>query len=285
MRHAGSGRPPGRLHNHDERQGEVRRMDDPSVWDRVLEMLRSASSGAPSFPPTVLYNENWMLRVVLDALVSGGTSSEAIPVTEGARWYSEALLPSAFLARVRGDPLAESYTHADGVIGQFQIGGVGKGDLVLDPNAKQLSVIEGKMLSGLSRGVKNAKYFDQAARNVACVAEVLRIAECPPERLEQVSFHVLAPRRQIESGVFEDLVTKESIAWKVEHRVEEFQGARDEWLAEWFRPTLDAMDVGLVSWEELVEEIAGRDAEFGGDLEAFYHKCLRFNASTGWVAS
>jgi len=150
-------------------------MNNPSVWDRVLEMLRSASTGNPSFPPTVLYNENWMLRVVLDALVSGGTSSQAIPVTEGARWYSEALLPSAFLARVRGDPLAESYTPADGVIGQFQIGGVGKGDLVLDPDAKQLSVIEGKMLSGLSRGVKNAKYFDQAARNVACVAEVLRI--------------------------------------------------------------------------------------------------------------
>ena len=33
------------------------------------------------------------------------------------KWYSEALLPSAFLARVREDKLAEFWTHADGVIG------------------------------------------------------------------------------------------------------------------------------------------------------------------------
>ncbi len=260
-------------------------MNNTSVWDRILDMLRSAGNGDPPFPPTVLYNENWMLRVVLDALVSRRGIAEAVPVTEGARWYSEALLPSAFLARVRGDPLAESYTHADGAVGQFGIGGVGKSDLVLDPDARQLSIVEGKMLSRLSRGVTNAKYFDQAARNVACIAEVLRIAERLPQNLEQLSFHVLAPRRQIESGIFQDLVTKESIAWKVEHRVQEYQGARDEWFVDWFRPTLDAIDVGLVSWEELLEDIAEGDPGLGEDLTAFYQKCLQFNASVGWAPS
>ena len=250
--------------------------DDPWLWKRILKMLRSVCSGDPSFPATVLFNENWMLRLVLDTIVSGEGRPGLIPVTDSSRWYSEALLPSAFLARVRGDPLAESYTHADGVIGHFEIGGAGKGDLVLDPRAKQLSVVEGKMLSRLSRGVTNAKYFDQAARNVACIAEVLRIAECRPESLEKLSFHVVAPKRQIESGIFEDLVTKESIEWKVERRVEEYERARDEWFADWFRPTLDALDVGIVSWEELLEEIAERDPESGRALAAFYQKCLRF---------
>lgn len=52
-----------------------------------------------------------MLRLLLDWLVDCEASS-IIPVAPGARWYSEALLPSPF----RGDSLAESHTHADGVV-------------------------------------------------------------------------------------------------------------------------------------------------------------------------
>ena len=37
-------------------------------------------------------------------------------------WFSEALLPTAFKARFQGDPLAETRTNADGVIGHFLIG-------------------------------------------------------------------------------------------------------------------------------------------------------------------
>lgn len=260
-------------------------MSSDAISHRISAMLRSAAAGDPPFPPTVLYNENWMLRLVLDALVSGDATAQEIPVAEGARWYSEALLPSAFLARVWGDPLAESYTHADGVVGYFEIGGSGEGDLVLGGEAKQISVIEGKMLSRLSRGVTNAKYFDQAARNVACIAEVVRIAERAPASLDHVSFNVVAPRRQIESGIFEDLVTKESVRWKVTRRVEEYEGARDEWMDQWFQPTMEAVDLGLVSWEELLEDVAEGAPESGRDLEAFYEPCLHFNTSSGWVAS
>ena len=48
-----------------------------------------------------------------------------------ARWYTEALLRPQFLARWRGDDLAESWSNVDGVIGHFDIGTSGEGDLAL----------------------------------------------------------------------------------------------------------------------------------------------------------
>ena len=56
-------------------------------------------------PPTQLYNEGWMLRLTLDRFVSLDLNREqhALAVSPGCRWYSEAYLPSAFLARWKGD--------------------------------------------------------------------------------------------------------------------------------------------------------------------------------------
>ena len=89
---------------------------------------------------------------------------------EGGRWFSEALLPSAFLARWRGDALAEYWTHADAVMGHFEVGLEGKTDLQLADGATHFLVLEAKLFSGISSGVKHAAYFDQAARSVACIA-------------------------------------------------------------------------------------------------------------------
>lgn len=71
-------------------------------------------------PPTHLYNEGWMLRLVLDWLDRHRDLEHPLALHEGARWYSEALLPSRFLRDEHGDPLAESHTHADGLIGHFE---------------------------------------------------------------------------------------------------------------------------------------------------------------------
>ena len=76
-------------------------------------------------------------------------------------------LPSAFLPRFRGDPLAELHTNAYGVIGEFVVGSAGKSDLVLNENASHFVVLEAKIFSLLSKGVTHAPFFDQAARNVA----------------------------------------------------------------------------------------------------------------------
>ena len=109
-------------------------------------------------------------------------------------------MPSAFLARHRGDPLAENWTHADGVLGHFTIGNQGKADLSLRHDATQFLVLEAKMFSELSSGVTSAGHFDQAARNVACIAEVFHRANVQPRPKTQIGFYVLAPDSQIKQG-------------------------------------------------------------------------------------
>src|SRR5271157_5000059 len=91
------------------------------MLDDVLGILGSVDTDDPHLPPTALYNEGWLLRLVLAAMKRHGVAYP-FPIESISRWYSEALLNSAFLASA-GRPsnsLAESHTHADGVVGQFE---------------------------------------------------------------------------------------------------------------------------------------------------------------------
>ena len=63
-------------------------------------------------------------------------------------------MPSAFFSRSRGDKLAENYTHSDGAIGHFKVGGNGKGDLVVSPTAKQLIILVAPQ-SQIEKGIFN----------------------------------------------------------------------------------------------------------------------------------
>jgi hypothetical protein len=88
------------------------------IPDRLLKILRSCETDeASQFPPTEVYNEGWMLRLVLDAAQEVELRGHPLEFYPDARWYSEALLNSAFLPRARADALAEGFTHADGIVG------------------------------------------------------------------------------------------------------------------------------------------------------------------------
>ena len=89
------------------------------ILERIGAMLEACEAGEPAFPPNVLFNENWLLRVVLDWFAGHDGDPHPLAPKAGARWFSEAWLPSAFLPRYRGDHLAEARTRADGVIGHF----------------------------------------------------------------------------------------------------------------------------------------------------------------------
>src|SRR5215213_9071383 len=170
------------------------------ITDRIKTLLEACEAGDPAFPPSVLFNETWLLRVVLDWFAGHGGDRYPMSPWAGARWFSEAWLPSAFLPRYRGDRLAESRTHADGVVGHFEIGDPGTAGLTLSADARQLIVLEAKLFNRLSAGVKNAPYYDQAARTIACVAEVLRRAGRGPEQVEALAYVVVAPRARIDDG-------------------------------------------------------------------------------------
>ncbi|MFC1535281.1 hypothetical protein ACFL7M_18180 [Thermodesulfobacteriota bacterium] len=247
---------------------------------KIAHMLESCNSDSPYFPPTELYNEGWLLRLILQWFSSNRIEGHPLSFLLFSKWFSEALLPTAFLPRSQKDPLGESWTHADGVIGHFDIGNQGNGDLSLREDTSQFMVLEAKMYSKLSPGVTHAKYFDQAARNVACIAETLKRANRDPNELSHLAFYVLAPKFQIDVGVFEKYITYDSIQSKVQRRVEEYGGEKDSWYDEWFKPTLDKISIACISWESIIEEVEGTDITSGMQIKEFYNLCKHYNGKT-----
>ena len=242
---------------------------------RVAGLLARCGSQASVLPPTELYNEGWMLRLVLDRFDRDRALSHELSFLPEARWYSEALLPSRFLPQRRGDDRAESFTHADGVIGHFSIKPGERGEAVLLPHARQFLVTEAKLGSTLSAGTKNASDYDQAARNVACMAHMLEIARVNVTTVDCLGFYVIAPEPQIKARVFGNLVTKESIYRKVAARVAQYQGAWDTWLTGTFEPVLHRIHLSVLSWESILN-VLPNDEEASG-IREFYSLCLQFN--------
>lgn len=171
--------------------------------------------------------------------------------------------------------MAEAWTHADGAIGHFTIGDIGKADLSLLPDVNHFVVLEAKMFSKLSSGVTNAGYFDQAARNVGCIAETIKRAERDPSEIS-LGFYLLAPQSQIEQGVFKEMSCT-SIKQKVERRVSEYGGEKEEWYCSWFLPTFQNIDIRPISWEELITDIGEQDLDSANDIGEFYKYCVEFN--------
>lgn len=243
-------------------------------------MLEACEGGTPSFPPSTLFGEHWLLRVVVDWFERHGGDRYPLSPSPGARWFSESWLPSAFLPRYRGDVLGESRTHADAAIGHFRIGDPGTSGLTLAAEPRQFVLVEAKLFNRLSPGVKNAPFFDQAARTVACMAEVLHRSAVEPSSMDDLTFLILAPQSRIDDGVFARDTALEAIRAKGRRRVEQYDGERDAWLADWFEPTVDRVDVRSLAWEEVIETIAFHDPATGQAIDSFYGKCLHFNRPT-----
>jgi hypothetical protein len=247
------------------------------IIERIKAMLEACQTGTAAFPPAELFNEDWLLRIILDWFARHGGDRYPLSPLPGARWFSQAWLPSAFMSRYRGDRLAEARTHADGVLGHFVIGDPGRAALSLIPEGKQFVVLEAKLFARLSAGVRNAPYYDQAARSVACIAETLHRAERAPEAMDELAFLVLAPQARLDDGIFEWEIAPEAIRRKVRRRVEDYAGERDAWFRNWFEPTWRRLEIRSLSWEDIVDVIAFHSPEEGHIIDSFYGQCLRFN--------
>jgi len=212
-----------------------------------------------------------MLRLLLDWAEKNAPENHPFFFMPNARWYCEALLRSQFLATSHRDKRGEGWTNADGCVGHFSIKNTSKGELALDPEARQFVVIEAKMFSGLSPGTTHAKKYDQAARNVACIAEVLAHAKRQAHELDRIAFAVVAPRSQIDRGVFGELVTGDHIRATVRDRVDGYGDKKIHWFEDCFLPTLEHIELMLVSWEDVLPTT-------NAPLLDFYQRCIKYNA-------
>jgi hypothetical protein len=258
---------------------ETELTEETTMLDRISALLGSATGDAPRIRPTALYNEGWMLRLLLDWAAVHARPGTPLYFQPHASWFSEGLLPSPFLARSRGDALAESWTNADGAIGHFRVGplpvpgqqqNAQKAALILDARASQLVVIEAKMFSRLSPDIKSVRTYNQAARTVACIAEVLRRSSREPKLMTRLTFYVVAPEEQIKRGVFGRLLDHDNLIANVRLRVDMYRGEKDAWFHESFMPAIDALKVTLIDWESLISSA-------GAPYHDFYRRCLDFN--------
>ena len=72
------------------------------LLNRIAEILSRVDDDSPPIRRTEVYNEGWMLRLLLDWASAAAPADHPFRFQSEAIWYSEALLPSAFLARSRG---------------------------------------------------------------------------------------------------------------------------------------------------------------------------------------
>lgn len=127
------------------------------------------------------------------------------------------------------------------------------------------------MFSKLSKKVSRASFFDQVARYVACIAETMRLSDRDPTLMTDLKFCLIAPERQYQRGDFANLMTRESISEKVQRRVAQFNGEKDDWYRNWFVPVFDVIKIDSLTWEDVVEFVMGVDTDNGQILGAITH--------------
>jgi hypothetical protein len=194
------------------------------MFEHILQMMNKLDTGQPNMPPTLLYNEGWLLRIILDWYSKSQSDKNLINFFPGAKWYSEGLLSSIFLPNRRGDRVGEAYTRADGVLGHFSVGNAGKGDIILANPYRQFVVIEAKLFSKIASGTKNAPGYNQVARNIACMANVIYSAtnsnNAEITGLKDLGFYLLAPDAQLKEDIsFIKYTEKSFIKQVVEKRL------------------------------------------------------------------
>jgi hypothetical protein len=255
------------------------------VLEGIHKLIDAAESEPANFPPKLLYNEGWMLRLILDWYSRHQLSDHPLQFEPDTTWFSEALLPSPFRPRYRGDIRAEARTHADGIIGHVSVGGNAKADSKLLPDATQLIIVEAKIYSPLSGGTRYAPNFGQAARNVACTTELLYKANCPPSQMTSLAFFVVAPEAQIKTGIFTQKLNKDFIRNSVQARAVSFSSELGNWVDNWFFPTLEKIHIEALSWESLIDYIKLNDQQAYQSMQMFYLRCLVHNGPRQRIVS
>ena len=246
------------------------------MLERITDMLNRCDGDNTVMPPTELYCEGWLLRLVLDWHKRNECPDSPFSFHPDATWYSEGLLASCFMPRCRGDLYGETHTHGDGFLGHFDL--ENKAEIVPKKEATQLVLVEAKLGSKISYlQKKNIKYYDQVARNVCCLVHITSKAEITPEKIKNFAFYVIAPESEIHKRKnrknkkydFETLVNRSSIESKVKRRADDFG------ILEWYECTFTLlfkkMKVELITWESVLDDMERCGA--GGGYRDFYEKC------------
>jgi hypothetical protein len=238
--------------------------------ETVSKILEKCNTNERNISPTLLYNEGWMIRLLVSASVDFNIRLEHIDFGKIKHWYSEGLLSSPFSPEARSDKRAEGFTHADMALGDFSIKAEDRGDISVDSSDGVFGVIEAKMGSKLSLGTKNAPNYNQASRNLACIAFNTL------ETKHDIFFSVVAPKAKIEEHGIRDIVNIPFMLKQITDRFDSYDKSskaysyRDQVLAR-----AKQCKCMVISYESWIEEFT--DTDVRTKLEKFLEFCYEYN--------
>lgn len=216
--------------------------------------------------PTIIYNEGWMVRLLVEYSIQERINMGGFDFDEGCKWTSEALISSPF---VDVKEYREGYTHADVVFGDFDVKYSNRGEITLN-KPKTFGIIEAKMKSNLSKGTSNFKKYNQATRNVVCIAHNIKEIDC------NTFFLVVAPKSMIKKYQIENQIDKKVILNQVEERFE-VHGEKFKQEKNYSKivENIKKMSIATISYEDWISMFA--DDQIREKLDEFYSRCLKWN--------
>ncbi|MCW5521115.1 hypothetical protein J1N09_14800 [Aureitalea sp. L0-47] len=237
--------------------------------DAISEIIKTMNNTSSSVNPTEIYNEGWMTRMLMYYSVKEKLKFKGIDFTN-KRWTSEALISSPF---VSAKSKREGYTHPDIAIGDFKIDYSVSGKLEM-ANAHEFGIIEAKMKSQLSKETKNAKGFNQASRNVAC------IAHNTPKECKTFFFVVLPKsnrdRKKRDGTTIKDLVSKDTIERQITQRVKSHNDAnQDQQIDDNLIERVKQCKLEVITYEDWIK--AFNNIKIKEELNEFYDACRFHN--------
>ena len=252
------------------------------IVERIKSMLEACEAGTAAFPPAELYNEDWLLRIILDWFARHGGDRYPLSPRPGARWFSQAWLPSAFLSRYRGDRLAEARTHADGVLGHFAIGDPGTAALSLVARCPSARRRRGQAVRpAVGRGPQRTLLRPGGAERRVHGRDPPSRRQATPRRWRSSRSSSSRRRPGSTTGSSSGTWPRTPSAARSAAASRTTPASATTGSAHWFEPTWKRLEVRSLSWEDLIDAIAFHSQEDGHVIDSFYGQCLRFNRPQG----
>jgi len=228
----------------------------------TIEKIEALIDLAEKINPTVIYNEGWMIRLLvmesrIEKLNIKGIDFEKLATKN---WSSEALITSPF---VKTKKKREGYTHTDIILGDFSVNYEKRGEVNVDSSPKILGIIEAKMGSNLSQRTSNAENYNQASRNICCLSFVTKeYPDC------EIFFMLTAP--EITPRIETD-INQTTILGQIKER---FELSEEEYLQN-IQKQVEKCKIISISYKEWIDEI--HDNKVKKKLDDFYEKCKTYN--------
>lgn len=229
----------------------------------IIDIIKSIKNIQSNVNPTEIYNEGWMTRLLVHHSINKYLTFKGIEFGKFSNWTSEALISSPF---VKAEKNREGYTHADMALGDFSVDYATRGEIDINKSAKIFGIIEAKMGSNLSKGTTHAKEYNQASRNLACIAHKTFDSDC------SIFFTVVAPEKKIIEHDIKGQVNLPDMISEIERRFSEYPS--ESITKENYSKIIakaKSSKISVISYEEWLEELNYVP------LYEFYDWCLHWN--------